>query len=80
MNCSELAGVLSEKYNNAPKGDKVLQIHLFAIKFASEIRACDESTAKISEKAGIGSAYGTEISKGLRLADYVSLEDAKWIS
>ena len=75
MNYRELASILSKEYNDALSGDKVLQIHLFAIKFANEIIGCGESATKISEAAGIGTGYGTEISKGVRLANHVTLNN-----
>ncbi len=71
MNLNELGAKLREMYENAPKGDAVAMIHLFGIKYASEIKNCDYSKKDIIEASGISSSYLTELTKGVKLSDYV---------
>ena len=58
-------------YNGAEEGEKVAMIHLFGIKYAEEIRESGVAAKDIAESALISSNYGTEISKGVRLARHV---------
>jgi hypothetical protein len=74
MTSDELANELKSMYLNAEKGESVTMIHLFAIKYAKEIKNSGVSMLSIAETANIGGSYGTEISKGVRLAKYVSLK------
>ena len=67
----ELANILSRMYHTAPVGEKTTMIHLFGIKYADEIRACDASVKDIVDLSGIPDTYPTEVSKGVRLARYV---------
>lgn len=72
MTLRELAIELSNMYNTAPKGDKTTMIHLFAIKFATELDELKDSNMKdILETACMPISYVTEINKGRRLSKYV---------
>ena len=71
MTLEELAARLSEMYRGAREGEAVANIHLFGIRYAQEIRDCDASPAKIVRLSGIPESYGTEVSKGIKLARYV---------
>ena len=71
MTLKELGDMLCDMYQNAPHGDKVAMIHLFGVKYAEDIKALDGSCKDIAKAAGIDDSYGTEISKGVRLAKYV---------
>ena len=71
MNANELGAILKEMYSNAPEDETVAMIHLFGVKYASEIEAADCSRKDIAVAAEINESYGTEISKGVRLARYV---------
>jgi hypothetical protein len=71
MNENELGRILGDMYNNAEEGEKVTMIHLFAIKYANEIRESGIAAKDIAEAAKIQPSYGTEISKGVRLSRYV---------
>jgi hypothetical protein len=71
MTLNELGTKLSEMYSNAPKGDSVAMIHLFGIKYAKEIKDCDYSKKDIITQSGISTSYLTELTKGVKLADYV---------
>jgi hypothetical protein len=75
MTIKELGLKLSEMYNNAPKGDAVAMIHLFGIKYANEIIKSQYSKKDIIEQSGISSSYLTELTKGVKLAEYVIPKD-----
>ena len=72
MQPSELVAILERMYSEGlTRGEGVVMIHLFAIKYAAEIRACGETPRRIAEWATGHYRYGTEISKGMNLARYV---------
>ena len=71
MNVSKLGAVLSKMYNDAPKGETVAMVHLFGVKYADQIKAVNGSCKDIANAAKISESYGTEIAKGVRLANYV---------
>jgi hypothetical protein len=71
MTLNELGIKLREMYENAPKGDSVAMIHLFGIIYAKEINNIENSKKEIIEVSGISKSYITELSKGVKLADYV---------
>lgn len=71
MTLNELGTKLSEMYNDAPKGDAVAMIHLFGIKYANEIKKSEYSKKDIIKQSGISASYLTELTKGVKLAEYV---------
>lgn len=71
MTLNELGTKLGEMYNNAPKGGAVVMIHLFGIKYADDIKKSGYSKKDIIQQSGISSSYLTELTKGVKLADYV---------
>jgi hypothetical protein len=71
MTIDEAAKTLAKMYGTAHEGDKVTQIHLFGIQFADQLAL--HSAKEIAIRAGIPESYGTEISKGRRLARFVRL-------
>ena len=71
MDLQELGEKLHDMYFNSEDGEAVAMIHLFAVKYADEILACGESMKTIAITAGLQESYGTEISKGVKLARYV---------
>ena len=44
---------------------------LFGIKYHQEIMDCPDTPATLAKLAGVGDSYGTDISKGMRLAAHV---------
>lgn len=72
MSIKELDDKLGEMYHNAPTDDAVTMIHLFGIKYADQIAKSTYSKKDIAEAAGIQPSYVTEISKGVKLAKYVT--------
>ena len=73
MSEDELARILKERYENAKRNEAALQIHLFGIEFAKEIRAVWFTIAELIEKADMSPGYAAELSKGIKLSDYVML-------
>ena len=71
MKFETLTTILNDMYHNSPEGEAVAMIHLFGIKYAKEIKACDESMKQFAISSGINESYGTEVSKGVKLAKYV---------
>ena len=71
MKLEDLGRTLSKMYNEAPKGEAVAMVHLFGIIYAEQIKTNRFSTKEIAIEAEISVAYGTEISKGVKLAKYV---------
>ena len=72
MELQELADTLREMYDTAPKGEKVVQIHLFGIIYAADIsRFTPDAVVK---RAGLKDSYGREVHKGRNLAKYVELK------
>ena len=60
-------------------------VHLFGIMYAQEIQECGDAPTRtareIAKSAGISENYGSEISKGRLLAQYVTVDDRsvlKW--
>ncbi|WP_206512385.1 hypothetical protein [Colwellia sp. Arc7-635] len=71
---SELGGILKDKYHTASKGEAVAMIHLFGITYAEHIKATGASMRALIQAAGIPKSYATEISKGVKLANFVSIK------
>jgi hypothetical protein len=71
MNISEMTRLLREMYDD-PTTDKAVSIHLFGIKFASELDGMP--LKEILVKAELPVSYVTEINKGRNLAKYVTLK------
>ena len=74
MESEELAAKLKDMYFNSSEGESALSIHLFGIKYASEINACGVSPTNIAKLAGVPETYGVEINKGRNLSKYVVLK------
>ncbi len=71
MNIEELASILKNNYTNASKGNKVCAIHAFGIQYANEIKENDYVPAEIIRKSGLKDSYARELSKAIRLYDYM---------
>jgi len=64
----ELGNILKNMYNSANSGEKVAMIHLFGMKYGTDIRKIS-SFKEMAKLAGIQESYSTEISKGAKIAD-----------
>ena len=71
MTAFELGNILKEMYEKAPKGQQVTMIHLFGIKYASEIRNNGTTPKEILISASMPVSYQVEINKGISLSRYV---------
>ncbi|MEP9400184.1 HTH-like domain-containing protein [Sphingomonas silueang] len=67
----DLARQLRAEYDAAPKGCQLVSIHLFGIRNAKALQGVRKSD--VAERAGLPSSYGTEINKGVRLAEHVTV-------
>lgn len=74
MTVFDLANRLSTMYTSAAKGESVVMIHLFGIKYASEIRTLNVPIKRIVELAKLPESYATEVSKGIKLAGHVVIK------
>ena len=72
MELHKLGSILNGMYLNSSYGEAVAMIHLFAIKYATEIKESGESMKSIANAGGIPESYGTEISKGVKLSKFVT--------
>jgi 5-methylcytosine-specific restriction protein B len=66
---NELGGILRDMYTNAIKGEQVMMIHIFGIKYAEEIKKV--GIKEVLVDSGIHSSYRTELNKGVKLSKYV---------
>ncbi|AFM40271.1 hypothetical protein Desaci_1242 [Desulfosporosinus acidiphilus SJ4] len=74
MTENELGKILREMYDNAPAGDKVANVHLFGVKYASILLENDINLKEIINASGLKPSYVTEISNGIKLSKYVILK------
>ena len=77
MSIDELSLKLKEMYENAPKSEQVVNIHLFGIMFGDIIKRNKYSVAQIIELAEMKKSYNVELSKGIKLSKFVKLKDLK---
>ncbi|WP_289116553.1 hypothetical protein [uncultured Idiomarina sp.] len=71
MTLQELGTVLQKMYFNSKEGESVVMIHLFGVKYADEIKTSGASKREIVEAAGISKSYATELSKAIKLSEFV---------
>ncbi len=67
----DIADELRAACKDAKKGDTVVTIHLFGIAHAERLKGHDLKA--LAARAGISETYGTELRKGVRLAEYVKI-------
>ncbi len=75
MTLNELGAKLGDMYHNAPKGEKVSNILLFAIKYAKQIKESKYSQLDILRQAKITESHNIHISTGIKLEKYVTIKD-----
>jgi len=68
----DLERTLREAWSQAPDGDVVVRIHLFGIRHAAALQGIN--LGALVDAAKIPKPYATEIRKGMRLAEYVTLK------
>ncbi len=67
----EISDALKKACDSAAPGDRVVTIHLFGIEHAETLHGMN--LKEIAVRAGISETYGTELRKGVRLAEYVKI-------
>ena len=75
MDKEELALILRERYDKAKRNEASMEIHLFGIEYAKEIREGDFTVTELVELAGLGKGYAAEVSKGMKLAAHVKITE-----
>ena len=71
MTIAELGAILNDMYNSAPMEDASLMIRLFGIRYADAIKKGNYSNEEIMKASGISELYLYELSKGVKLSEYV---------
>lgn len=74
MNLEELSLKLKEMYEEAPKNEQVVNIHLFGIEFGELIKQNNYRVSQIIELAEMKKSYAVELSKGIKLSKFVKLK------
>ncbi|WP_294220177.1 hypothetical protein [uncultured Chryseobacterium sp.] len=75
MEINELSKILSENYSIASNGDRVVQIHLFGVKYGKMIREKRYSVKDIIDKSDLNESYIAELNKGIKLSDKVIFDN-----
>ena len=65
---------LKRMYEKANRNEQVAMIHVFAIKNGKTIIENNIKSVDIIKAAGLQESYKTEISKGVKLSNYVELQ------
>ncbi len=71
MTLKELSDALSNMYSNAKKGEQVLQIYLFGIKYYDKIKPM--GIKEVIIQAGLSPTYASELSKAIKIGKHVVL-------
>ncbi len=74
MTINKLGEILREMHSNAAPGDLAVTIHLFGVQYSTQIEDCGGTARDVAKAAGIPESYGTEIRKGVRFAEYVTVK------
>ncbi|MBO0953173.1 HTH-like domain-containing protein [Fibrella forsythiae] len=67
-----LGQLLTEIYQQAPQKELVVMVNLFGIRYHQEIK--EAGVLPIVKASGIPRNYKSEVSKGVKLAKYVTLD------
>lgn len=71
---TKLGNELNKLYNEALKGEQVLNIHLFGIKYGEFIILNGIKPIEIIRAADLNESYATELSKGIKLSNFVVMK------
>ena len=74
MTEESLARELKKRYDRAKRNQTILMIDLFGIEYGSAIRENAHSIKRIVQLSGIGDSYITEVTKAVKLSEYVTLK------
>ena len=68
---TDLVRALRDAHEQAPQGDVAVRIHLFGIVHAGRLEGVNRKA--LCAAAGISENWATEIHKGMRLSEYVTV-------
>lgn len=71
---NELVAILTDMYNNAPINEKVVNIHLFGIKYGDIIISNHYNVKDIIKASNLPESYSTELSKSVKLSKFVTIK------
>lgn len=74
MTQNELSNKLKIMYDNAPKGEKAVTVHLFGIQYANELSDKNITIKEVVKAAKVPNSYYVEVAKGINLARYVKIK------
>ena len=74
MKIEELSELLKDKYENAPKNEQVVNIHLFGIEFGEIIKKHNYKVSEIIKLAEMKKSYNVELSKGIKLSKFAKIK------
>lgn len=74
MKIEELSELLKDRYENAPKQEQVVNIHLFGIEYAEIIKKNNYKVSELIKLAEMKKSYNVELSKGIKLSKFVKLK------
>lgn len=69
-----LANILTYMHDNATDKKVTAMIELFGIKYADEIKRSGATAADIVRLSELRDGYDTEVTRGMRLAPYVTIK------
>lgn len=72
MTSRELSDEFSRRYHSARGGMTVVTTHPFGIEFSDALQG--HNLREICALANVPTSYGTELRKGMRLAEFVTLK------
>ena len=73
MNIDVLSEMLKTMYESAPKENKILNIHIFGIRYGKKILEEEYSVDEIMEKSGLDSSLKDRLVEGINLSDYAEI-------
>ncbi len=74
MEIKHLSEILKDMYENAPKQEQVVNIHLFGIEYAEIIKKQNFKVSEIIKLAEMKKSYIVELSKGIKLSKFVTIK------
>ncbi|WP_323035497.1 hypothetical protein [Pararhodobacter sp.] len=72
MRADDLSTEFGKRSHAAANGMKAVTIHLFGIEFAAGLEG--HNLPEICAGAGVPTSYGTELRKGMRLAEFENIK------
>ncbi|PQA93971.1 hypothetical protein B0A69_10260 [Chryseobacterium shigense] len=76
MKLEELSEILKDKYQNAPKNERVVNIHIFGIEYGEIIKKNNYKVSQIIKLAEMKKSYTVELSKGIKLSQFAKLKSS----